>query len=628
MSGIKSKLKNLNLKVVVTWAAVTLGVMAFFVLVGAAVVMSYSSIYEGKCFPGVRVLNVRLDGLTTDEAQRAVQDRIDAVLANGLPFRFRGTDANVDVILSAPDGSVSREFIQYDIDAAIRRACSLGRDAGPVKNALLLLRARINPIRIPAEVTIDEKGISESLEQAFKEHLADAKDARFDIRLATGTTPLIHIENEQRGVGFRAEDAMRELRRQAESLAFRTIELAEERREPKMTRALLEPLQNGVVEFLDRPPFTFTVQDRRFPITQTTLAALVTVLMRDGVPTIGFSRDAFLTTMKQLAPDLEQAATNGSLDVQDGKIVSFTPGTQGSSIDVEQTLAAVEASWPKETVFPLIVSITPGALLGEDPEALGIKEIVGVGRSNFSGSPVNRRKNIAKGAQKVNGSLIPPGGEFSLLTTLGSIDGVNGWLPELVIKGNETKPEFGGGLCQIGTTTFRAALASGLKITERRNHSYRVRYYEPAGTDATIYEPSPDFKFVNDTGHHILIHAYIKGDDAIFEFWGTKDGRTTLFKGSKDVTRVEDLKPRVYNVAAPPPMKLVETLDLPPGKKKCTEVAHAGADTDFTYQVTYADGSTKEEVFASHYRPWQAVCLIGVEKLSEPPDTTTNEVVN
>ena len=194
-----------------------------------------------------------------------------------------------------------------------------------------------------------------------------------------------------------------------------------------------------------------------------------------------------------------------------------------------------------------------------------------------------------------------------------------------MIKGNKTEPEFGGGLCQVGTTAFRAALDSGLKVTERRNHSYRVRYYEPAGTDATIYEPSPDFRFVNDTGHYVLINAYIQGDDMIFEYWGTSDGRKTLFKGQTEVSRVADLKPKVYNIVSPPAMKLVETLDLPPGKKKCTEVAHNGADADFTYQVTYADGTTSENVFTSHYRPWQAVCLIGVEQLSTPPDTTTDE---
>ena len=68
-------------------------------------------------------------------------------------------------------------------------------------------------------------------------------------------------------------------------------------------------------------------------------------------------------------------------------------------------------------------------------------------------------------------------------------------------------PEYGGGLCQIGTTVFRAAVNSGLPITERRPHAYRVVYYEPAGFDATIYDPRPDLRFINDTENYILIQT-------------------------------------------------------------------------------------------------------------------------
>jgi len=222
-------------------------------------------------------------------------------------------------------------------------------------------------------------------------------------------------------------------------------------------------------------------------------------------------------------------------------------------------------------------------------EQFGIKEIIGVGKSNFAGSPTNRVLNIKKATyERVNGTLVAPGEEFSMLKNLGPIDGKNGWLPELVIKGNKTTPEYGGGLCQIGTTMFRGAVDSGLQVTERRNHSYRVSYYEPAGTDATIYEPSPDFKFKNDTDKYILINAYIQGTEVVFEMWGTKDGR-----------KVTQTKPRIYNIVAAPPTKLIETEDLAPGKKKCTESAHAGADAEFSTTIEYADGRTREETFTS-----------------------------
>jgi vancomycin resistance protein YoaR len=177
----------------------------------------------------------------------------------------------------------------------------------------------------------------------------------------------------------------------------------------------------------------------------------------------------------------------------------------------------------------------------------------------------------------------------------------------LVIKGNKTTPEYGGGLCQIGTTAFRTALEGGMPITERRNHSYRVRYYEPAGTDATLYEPSPDFKFRNDTANWILITGELVGDEVSFTFWGTDDGRVSSYT-----------KPKIYNIVAPPPMKIIETTELAPGKMKCTESAHAGADASFDYKVIYPNGEVKDQNFFSRYRPWQAVCLKGVAQITQP----------
>jgi vancomycin resistance protein YoaR len=246
---------------------------------------------------------------------------------------------------------------------------------------------------------------------------------------------------------------------------------------------------------------------------------------------------------------------------------------------------------------------------GEAAERLGIRELIGRGTSDFSGSPTNRRKNIKLGAERVHGTIVLSGEEFSMIKTLGPIDGEHGWLPELVIKGNRTLPEFGGGLCQIGTTAFRAAMNTGLLITERRNHSYRVRYYEPAGTDATIYDPSPDFKFKNDTPYAILITTELQGDIVVFSVWGTEDGREAVI-GKSVVT----------NITAPPPKKLIETTDLPVGQTKCTETAHAGATAKVDYTVTYGNGKTKKVTFTSVYRPWQAVCLVGVAALTPTVD--------
>ncbi len=600
---------------IVIWTGSLLGLLAFLAVIIAGGETVYVRMYEGRMFPGIEILGVDVTGLTKDQARQNVQANIDRVLANGLPFSFRGKNIQVDVTNSTTDPDTARDFISYDIGPALDHAYALGRRQGTVISVLEQIRVRLHTQRLSGRVTVDEKRLTQALQQELHDSLRPAEDARFAITATSGTQPVIAVIPEKRGSSLNMKGVFEIVQRQAQALSFKTISLTEDSLEPNVYERQLHPLITEVQAILAKPNLVFTYDGVSYPVSKEVLASWLTPVESQGALRIEIDPTRFLMSLRSLAPNIERETKNGNLVIVDGKISAFTPGTQGIAINAGDTLKAVTRDWSVSTsTFPLVADVTSGSLLGADPERLGIKELIGVGRSNFSGSPSNRRKNIRLGAEKVNGVIIPPGGEFSLLKTLGVIDGANGWLPELVIKGDKTTPEFGGGLCQIGTTTFRAALDSGLKITQRQNHSYRVRYYEPAGTDATIYDPAPDFRFVNDTDHSVLIHAYLDGDNAIFEFWGTKDGR-----------KADPIKPRIYNIVAPPPMKTIETLDLPVGKKKCTETAHAGADAEFTYNVTYADGSKASQVFTSHYRPWQAVCLVGVEKLSTSPEQNVSE---
>jgi vancomycin resistance protein YoaR len=602
MTETKETKKKIHL--VGTWASVALVVLLVVVLLITGAAVSYAKMYQGKVFPGVQVFGVHLDGLNKDEARTQVQNAVDAALAKGLRFSYKGKEVSLDTSSVAADPDASRDLVDYDVEPAIEEAFGYGRDGNWIQDLQQQLRARVVPLNVHVGYTLDRAAIEEGVQSAFAKDIREPKDAELVFVTSTGAWKA-EVKPEEQGTVLVVEPALDELEKQAKNLAFAPIPLSDKATEPTRKKSDLEPFIGKAEEILARPALTFTYGTQKFPMATSTVASWLVVTGTANGLDLVIDPTAFEAHLRKIAPEIEVEAKNGSLEVKDGKIVSFIGGQQGQRINGAMTLAAVEKDWPPTSTFPLIVDKVESTLVGADPERLGIKELLGVGHSNFSGSPSNRRKNIALGIERVNGTIIEPDQEFSLLTVLGPVDGTHGWLPELVIKGNETKPEYGGGLCQIGTTTFRGALASGLPILERRNHSYRVRYYEPAGTDATIYEPKPDFRFKNDTGHPILINAYKKGDDISFEFWGTKDGR-----------KAETTTPRVYNITSPPPMKLIETTTLAPGVKKCTESAHAGADAEFTYTVTYANGETKTEVFKSHYRPWQAVCLVGVTTVS------------
>lgn len=248
--------------------------------------------------------------------------------------------------------------------------------------------------------------------------------------------------------------------------------------------------------------------------------------------------------------------------------------TEGEELLIEQNGKAIEYaalhSSPKIRTVTLLKRRTGAQVTQENIETLGIKEVIGVGESNFAGSPSARRHNINVGTNKLTGVLVAPQEEYSLLSHLGEVTAETGYLPELVIKPGKTIKEYGGGLCQLGSTIFRGAMNSGLRITERQWHSYPVEYYKPYGTDATIYNPAPDFKFLNDTENYILIQGEVKGNKLYFTFYGTKDGRSVRFDG-----------PHQWDHGWAGPGSL---------KAKWTQI------------VTYSDGSERTKTYWSNYK--------------------------
>lgn len=249
----------------------------------------------------------------------------------------------------------------------------------------------------------------------------------------------------------------------------------------------------------------------------------------------------YITTT--IAPQINQEAVNARFDVQDAdglpRVSQFALPQVGRSIDLTATtnnlLTALAAG--KNTADIAVAIVNPDITAETNINALGIQKLLTTGETDFHGSPKNRIHNITVGASRYQGILIPPNTEFSFLSYLGPVDGEHGFKPELVIKNNVTTPEFGGGLCQVSTTTFRAAVQAGLKISERHNHSYAVRYYGTPGFDATIYPPYTDLRFLNNTPGYILIQTKVEGTKLKFEFWGSEDGRQVAITGPSPYNR-------------------------------------------------------------------------------------------
>lgn len=326
----------------------------------------------------------------------------------------------------------------------------------------------------------------------------------------------------------------------------------------------------------------------------------------------GYDASAIDKIVNQVSDAVNRDAQNPTITIEEEKVHEFLPSKDGVEVNkqslTEQLVAALASLETQDNdqvkVDVPVTKTAPQITMGEINN-LGIRELIGRGTSRYKGSIAGRIHNVALAATKINGTLIAPGETFSFNTTLGDVSKFTGYKTAYIIKDGKTILGDGGGVCQVSTTLFRAVLAAGLPITERHAHAYRVGFYEQdsgPGLDATVYAPTPDFKFKNNTPGHILIQAQAdsKNVSLVFELYGTSDGRVSSVS-----------KPKILSSTPPLPDLYQDDPTLPAGVVKQVEHAAWGAKVTFDYVVTRGDETLINHKFVSNYRPWQAVYLRG-----------------
>ncbi|MEI8360535.1 MAG: VanW family protein [bacterium] len=591
------------------WLLITAIIFFISILSLSGLIVAFENNYKDKSYPGVFIGLVSVGGLTEDEVRQKINNQIDKINTEGIEFSYNQKNYKFYPLTISNDADVANNSIDFDVDNMVNGAMSKGRNQNFAQNLLVQMTGLISNVVIEPTYTINNNDVEAFIRQNFAKDFSQSQDAK----LKYSNNRFI-IEPEKIGDDIDLSNALNSLDKSLLNFENQKITISKIISAPQIKSTDLAENLTLANQYLDLAPIKLTYLKKNWPIDKSELGKWLAFEKHNGLIQITLNASTTENFLKKkINPEIEVKMSEARFDLKNGKATAFSTAKNGLEVNATATRAKIETDFlmNKLTSIEIITKIIESSVSSSTSALdLGLKEVVGTGKSNFSGSSASRRTNIRVGMSYLNGLLIAPGETFSVMKKLGNIDGSKGYLEELVIKGNETKKEYGGGLCQIGTTMFRAALASGLPIVERRSHSYRVAYYEPAGTDATIYDPSPDLKFLNDTGNYLLIQGKMSGNNLSFDFYGTKDGR-----------KIEQTYPRIYNIVKPAPGKLIETLTLPVGQKKCTEKAHNGADASFDYKVTYSGGEIKSKKFSSHYVPWQEVCLIGVSKLSTASST-------
>ena len=605
----------------------------FLVILIAGGDWGYLKIYENKVYPGVYAGQYHLGGMTAAEVKGLVENFNNRLWREGidlLAVDSRGEIKKIEIDPFISSESVTPPVI-LDSDDLAARALLTGRSGSWWERQIAPWEMRLlSPRRLPVKTIVDKNSFFERLD----DHLLPLSDQPHDAAIKiTQFNPLSYqIVPERPGWVYNNEQVLEKITDNLSALSFELIKLTPQEFKPRITADDLSKLAGNLEAVLSYGDLSLNYIDpqtqvrRDWTVKREQYGAwLAGERDENGNLLLGLKKNEVLEYLNSLRPLVDQPPQDAKFVMAGDKVQEFQASRPGLTLDAVKTFEELNRVFLERNYRPaeviqtvgLVVKITESQVKVTAINNLGISEILGVGITTFKDSHTNRIKNIANAVKRLNGTLIKPGEAFSAIKYAGSFTAENGFLPEDVIKGDRILKEIGGGMCQIGTTLFRMAMNAGMPITERRNHSLVVGYYaDPVngnpGTDATLYEPLVDFKFLNDTGNYLLLQAEIdyKKQQLTFTLWGKSDGRKGWYT-----------HPTVSRWIPAGEPKDIEVDNLKPGEKKCQN-AFRGAVASFTYTRVTPSGEKIDRVFDSYYRSLPKICLVGKTAATGPPTST------
>ncbi|MFA6017792.1 MAG: VanW family protein [Patescibacteria group bacterium] len=608
-------------------AIIALAVLLVSVLIALVLMVHAYFSYANRVVPNVSIAGISLSGMDNLAAASTLQRVYDKMITKGVTITVNEQVQTIPLFQTSSQSDVAYNLLEWDPSAAAEEALSIGHHKNIVIDSLFILYYELfGSKKFSASVIVNEERLQEAILAAFPNEQIPASATDFSVSISRNKGVIVSIEPGIQGQTLNIDAAIDSIKKDARDLVIGSLPISTVATEPNITTSDAETLITAAKEAIVAAPYSISGtntngETETWSMSQKTIADwIIPTYSTTNGATLGLEAEKMVDFFSNLHSSIDVSAQNARFTIDGERVTEFQESTSGNVVDDEALFLALITMLGTDTsTTPLVVPtrIEEPSVTTQNVNSLGITEIVGEATTSYPTASANRRENIKHGAEKINGLLIAPGETVSLLASLRPFTAADGYVTELVIKGDEIKPEVGGGLCQLGTTAFRAVMHAGLEVTDRRNHSLAISYYNDAingnpGTDATLYDPAPDFKFKNDMPTYLLLvtNADSEKGEVTFTFWGTKDGR----QGSYE-------PPTVLTRTSPGPKEYKESTTLAPGKEECQH-AFPGYTTTFNYNVSYADGSLKTTEFFSSYRALPEICLVG--KAAEIVTTTTD----
>ena len=218
---------------------------------------------------------------------------------------------------------------------------------------------------------------------------------------------------------------------------------------------------------------------------------------------------------------LDIAAVDNTIKPSDNGF-EYIEGTPGKSVNVVDSVYAIEdyleTEW-KGTGSSIDLVINEVAQKGDKDQLMRVKDVLGSYSTDYSDSIPSRKVNVANACSKINGTILYPGESLSVYELISPINTANGYETATAYSGTKVIESVGGGVCQVSTTLYNAAIRAEMQIDMRYPHNMTVSYVDPS-SDAAISGLSKDMRFTNNTDAPIYIEGHARSGKLSFKIWG------------------------------------------------------------------------------------------------------------
>ncbi len=482
---------------------------------------------SGKIHRGVEVGSVSLGGKTPAEARQSVRDQ-----AMG-PLKEFDFDGPAHFTRKAGEMGVS-----FNIDETVDKAYAVGREGNILERLSERLRASFGGATIAPDIDYRAAKARGEVREIASQVNHPPTEANAKIYGSE-----VEVTESRNGYELDLAATMASVDGAIDDMSGRT-RLRGDVLDPGVTTAEAEAAAKKARGALSEQ-LVLKAEGKSWTLSPADLGSVLEVTAQDGKIDVSLNRGLLDGRLTNVYNDLTVKPVEASYDFDANGDIFVKPSHEGRSVEGEKLIDSIQGGLfegKREYEVPVTVAkpqFTTTALEAKKPT-----ELQGSYRTNYTATTdqgQTRVENLKIASEAVSGTFVAPGQTFSMLEHVANLDY---YQTHVIVDGAETVDE-GGGLCQVTSTLYNAALYAGMEITERTAHYSQLPYIRP-GMDATVWYGGPgtaddlDMKFKNTTDGYVLVQEYVSNDGYIYaNVYGVPD-KVEVEMSSEPIYRAED----------------------------------------------------------------------------------------